>query len=574
MSEKTYAIHPALGVARLGNADADPADPSSYYLGAESQYQVPNAGKPYKTASGQIKKQAQRFRIYEFEGGTATREITLGESDVASIEWTVHLQNRKAALNTSEPRGSLSLPAALPPKPWGLDAQPEDNADPHYWPATTRNEEVPSSERSNLCIDPGPQSVGGDVTQAELSGNIAFLFEGKPKPKTVYLGKLALEGGSGRLLVFAGYGNAEGLDAQGQYSQLPELKQWVNNTRWYDDTADGPVSAVITFKDGTRISVDDPNQRAWVICAAPRYAPAMDWITTIYDVAFNAVRKPDAEIPRPSFAKDIYPVIRCTGQLPWLSVRASWHGTDSGNVLKAQRLKLLGSNDPSTSSDAYNARAGVFSRLRNPNEQPIDRESVQKSMPQVSGEVKRDKQGDFDVGALTPLQYALFQKWRDGDFEPDQPEEFVALEDLDVARQPAALDRAALEGSAGTPFYPGIESWRILRAPELYANSQPLRMSAETQPGDLTIGNALPWQADFLDCNDVWWPVQRPNEVTRNGKNSQPWVPTSWIPTEDEADYNKMVEGWWQLGFIVPTKNGSQYEEVEGSADHEGDPIT
>src|SRR5262245_14609689 len=47
-ADKTYAIHPAIGIARLGNAVADPADSSSYYLGAESPYQVPNQGQPYK----------------------------------------------------------------------------------------------------------------------------------------------------------------------------------------------------------------------------------------------------------------------------------------------------------------------------------------------------------------------------------------------------------------------------------------------------------------------------------------------------------------------------------------------
>src|SRR5690349_8649890 len=92
----TYAIHPALGIARLGNAPLDPTDASTYYLGAESPYQVPNQGQSYK-ADGKIKKQGQRFRIYEFENGIATREITLTEQDVASIVWTVHLANRKPA---------------------------------------------------------------------------------------------------------------------------------------------------------------------------------------------------------------------------------------------------------------------------------------------------------------------------------------------------------------------------------------------------------------------------------------------------------------------------------------------
>src|SRR5262245_1951796 len=103
-ADKTYAIYLALGIARVGNAVVEIKDSSTWYLAADSPYKGTNKGQSYKIGT-QIKKQAQRFRIYEFEGGQATREITLRESDIASIEWTVHLANRKAALNTSQPPG-------------------------------------------------------------------------------------------------------------------------------------------------------------------------------------------------------------------------------------------------------------------------------------------------------------------------------------------------------------------------------------------------------------------------------------------------------------------------------------
>jgi hypothetical protein len=139
----------------------------------------------------------------------------------------------------------------------------------------------------------------------------------------------------------------------------------------------------------------------------------------------------------------------------------------------------------------------------------------------------------------------------------------VPFDQVPVAQQPAALDRAALEGTAGTPFYPGIESWRILVSPGTYA--APMRIGNKTQPGDLTIGNALPWQADFLDCNDIWWPIQRPNEVSRDGQALQEWVPNSWINIQDNGDYHTMVLGWWELGFVVTHDDGNTYVEVERS---------
>ncbi len=39
--------------------------------------------------------------------------------------------------------------------------------------------------------------------------------------------------------------------------------------------------------------------------------------------------------------------------------------------------------------------------------------------------------------------------------------------------------------------------------------------TAKSRPGDLTALMALPWQADFWDCRDGWWPAQRPDDVRR-----------------------------------------------------------
>jgi hypothetical protein len=140
--------------------------------------------------------------------------------------------------------------------------------------------------------------------------------------KTVTLGKICTEAKTGRLLVFGGNGLAEGLGANG-FSSWSKLKHGLNNDAWYDDTADGPVQATITFRDGTKVTLDQPEQRAWVIGAPPRYSPYMNWITTIYDVAVSEVRSSTEKVPRPSFAKDIYPILRCVCLLPWVSVRAS-----------------------------------------------------------------------------------------------------------------------------------------------------------------------------------------------------------------------------------------------------------
>lgn len=551
-SGKTYAIHPAIGVARLGNADADFSYPSSYYLGAESPLQVPNAGQPYKTG-GKIKKQAQRYRVYEFQGGQATREVTLQEEDIAAIEWTVHLCNRKSALDTSAKAGTKSAPGVVPPS---------------YGPAKTRNATVSEDDRGELCIDPGRQSVGGAGDQErELSATITFSPEpNQPKTRAVTLGKLGAEAGSGRLLVLPGNGLSEGL-LEGSFSPLAELADWRNNDAWYDDTADGWVRAEITFRDGTVVSLDQPEQSAWVITAVPRFAPGLNGFTTLYDVAMDALHTPAHPVPRPSFAKDIYPILRSVSLLQWISARASvGHGTGKGGYYLAQeRMRLVSDNNPSPDSDAYKARQAVFGRIRNPEHEDVKQEN----MPQLPTQVMEDPGRDWDISAVTVLQYALLKRWRDGDFEPEAAPEYVPLDELDVRLQPAALDRAALESTAGTPFYPGIESWRITRDRDLYSDS-PLRMSSGVTPGDLTIGNALPWQADFLDCIDAWWPVQRPSQVTREGEPLQPWVPPDWKENDETPVYSKMVQNWSGLGFVVSENDGASYEEVERSLGEPG----
>jgi hypothetical protein len=85
------AIHPAIGVARVGNAPAD-----QYYLAPEIPGRAadPGAGG-FKNEKGEVRKEACRFRIYGYDvDGNVVREIT---ADAAEITWEVHLANRKAA---------------------------------------------------------------------------------------------------------------------------------------------------------------------------------------------------------------------------------------------------------------------------------------------------------------------------------------------------------------------------------------------------------------------------------------------------------------------------------------------
>ena len=83
-------IHPAIGIARLGNS------PDEYFIGPEilGDRSIPPSG--YKDSKCMIKRQAAQFHIFAYHSDGSATEI---QSDEADITWTVHLVNKKASVN-------------------------------------------------------------------------------------------------------------------------------------------------------------------------------------------------------------------------------------------------------------------------------------------------------------------------------------------------------------------------------------------------------------------------------------------------------------------------------------------
>lgn len=119
-SEYVFRVHPAIGIARVGTSE-------EFYLGPESLAGLPSdggqtaGGLPIKAGTesetitsadlrdrdGALKRQAARFRIYQYDREQADKypsgagtEVTVGSAvggrKVADIIWTVHLANKKA----------------------------------------------------------------------------------------------------------------------------------------------------------------------------------------------------------------------------------------------------------------------------------------------------------------------------------------------------------------------------------------------------------------------------------------------------------------------------------------------
>ncbi len=495
---KGYWIHPAIGLARVGESD-------EYYLTPETPGEIANEGNSYRDQTGRIKKQGQRFRIYEYEHGSPIREITASD---AQIKWHVQLANHKAALRKA------------------------------HGPALPRNVGVPVRD---LIIDSRTQ----DVSPA---GRRVLEGEFRLRNKKVVLGA-AIADDDGRLTVLGGYGQSDG-----PVPRSGTDLHFANNDGWYDDTSDGVVSATVTFDGGTPIQT---TMNARVLCGPPGFAPGIENVVTLYDAVFQAAIELDNSLwpPErlPTFHDDILPLLRRTVGLSWVSAIAQYgHGTTRpGQFTDQNHIMVLSDNDSSPTSNAYQRRRTVFLRMRTPNnsapptiyrEDPNLRPS-QRDMPKLN-----------DGFSVTPHMYELMRQWSLGRFTTGIPSTSGPVDTLPVAEQPAALDRAALEGATGGPWYPGIETWNVLTDPVTF--DTPFRVKDAIPVGHLTIGNALPWQADFQACGTGWWPSQRPNEVRRlvNGQRMTHY----WVTWNSN---HAMVNRWRELGFIV--RVGDEYMQLE-----------
>ena len=481
---KTIKIHPAIGIARVGNS------PTEYFIGPELPGVRLRPKGGYKDVTGRIKRQAARFRLFGFDAkGKLVKEITAKD---ALVTWTVNVANKKAAWREFQ--------GVKTDSPW-------------------RNADI--SNRSSLVIDPGPYSLTGTKQTAEFSG-------GQFLATPVALGGMRTDA-DGRLIVLGGFGHSASPTNQ-------PLTHFANNDGWHDDVSDGPVTATITLK-GTGQTIHAAG--AWVICAPPDFAPAINNVITLYHTLLQtAVDKLGLKLPaKPSFTRDIYPTLLRAIDMKWVSKM----------VAAAHAHATLVPVIPPPGDRAM--RAAIFGRLRNPASRPGT--ETKSDMPMIWSDYYPAKGNQ----PLTKIQYQIMKKWKDGNFVNDwkgPPKPAVKI-------TPTDLDRAALEACVGGPFFPGIEASWFLRG--TYDFIEPFRLDhAKREPGDVTKQLAVPWQADFTDCAQedelAWWPAQRPDDVFPDRGGPQvAW--TRGIVTDPED----MVADWHRLGFVV--KKGKKFVETE-----------
>lgn len=512
------AIFPALGVSRVGNSP-------KWFLAPEIPGMPALRDGSYKDGADRIKKQVQRFRIFGFDAaGNVVREVTAKD---ASIEWTVHVANTKAA--------------------WYGFNNPLDNGDlAPGLPGQKRNQSfVGDAERAaTLVVDPGPRSIAGANANPH-GGDPAYAMVGRFwKTLDVKLGELRTDE-AGRLLVFPGAGDSR--------SAIPNnpITNFSDNDGWYDDWCDGVVRARVRIAGGPAMDAEN----AWIACCGPDFAPEIPPFVSLYDVLtdVNVAAGWAEPCERPlSFRKDIYPLFRRVALMEWVAAAANLQRRwlDLGSFDAPDLLARL--RDPGPANRAF--RATVFEAFRDPGS---DAQQTDKLPPML---------GDGINYAGSPLrwfriparQYAALQAWRDGAFVDDlgplDEPEIAALEEIPLAQRPDALTRAVLETCSGGAFHPGVELTWPLRHRELYRG--PYRIAPATDrspslvqdlgplltperafsgyrgtpaaigpqmPGDLTRWMGIPWQCDAFSCQHVtfandfptatWWPALLPVDV-------------------------------------------------------------
>ncbi|MFZ6770931.1 LodA/GoxA family CTQ-dependent oxidase [Undibacterium sp. Di26W] len=553
MAHTNLRIHPVIGIARVGNSE-------EYYLGPESMAgmdipgqamkgglpikpgteQTPIMSSDLRDASGKLKRQAARFRIYQYDfpdhssietypnGGGS--EIRIGSmvdgKTVKDIVWTVHLANKKA---NSWLGGEGVMPfeqGEFPKLRNPTFANCADPADPQ--------------RLKKLVIDAGPRALhaasGGSIRfdkvtlpcYGEVStgaiidlANYPISFPASEDADTeseIYsrkiqtLGALSSES-NGRLLVLGGYGLACGFDAQGNYAPHASLNQNVNNDNWLDDTADGPVTAFLIFDDGSTRPVDGS---AWVISTDPAYAPQTTNVVTLWDELYTTWLENFALQPavyqdqkyqvsfKPNYVQDVFPVLRAASLQKW---------NVSLPDKAVERHDFLG-DLPADGLDFP-----IMNFIRDPNY--ADGSTIGSPLMPLS---LGDEGKSFL--SLTTSQYFFMSQWANDIYQrpDDTPSASLGPGEL--------LDKTILFNCLGGRFGPGIEMGFSVRDPNLYhanwstpGSAGPFRINMQVldyskaskdtpfldvgytplrkspvQPGDFCKFMALPWHTDYNSC--------------------------------------------------------------------------
>jgi hypothetical protein len=541
-----FSIHPAIGIARVGNS------PTSFCIASEQRGAFPiecdDAGMPivkdgveqpvqsFVDVEGRIRRQAARFAVFAYDDKDPDGyEISIGDTfdmvnqrsgqlqtvRIDDIHWTVYLANKKAI--------------------W-YEFRETDGEHGYSAGHTLRNASITDTEeRQRLIIDPGPRSVSfkspGSRTAQFNNHGLPALFPPPLTPHSITsLGDLICtqSGNRNRLLVLGGFGNAGSMLSGFGH---PKIETYANNDGWFDDISDGPVSAslvcTVLSVDGQPapaslslavFPVDDP---AWVIVGYPRYVPEIVDIITMDDLIFDLAVRNFAAVPymfglppfdsaseptdldqwrrlatwnrefRPYFYRDIWPIL-----------------SDPNNYALVMDKDAFFGGNPHDTGPGGNLEEAVLSVPPHEGENPVDRERRRAVRQFIFSVVRKSQQenqllttpagrdgallfmmpllcGDNPLTNVSPSKFLrltdtmqfLLGQWAVGLFINEKTE---GIDPGPMLKGPGrALDRGALSSALGGSFCPGGEATWIMRNSAIYSAAYRIR-HAVPSPGALS----------------------------------------------------------------------------------------
>ncbi|MDY8138144.1 LodA/GoxA family CTQ-dependent oxidase [Aquimarina sp. 2201CG5-10] len=618
-----FRIYPSIGIARLGNG---PATKDQVIFSPEIPWaNLYETDKEYRTKDGALKKQAQRFYIYECdENGVPIRPVN---EDDFEITWSVEVANKKPFwydFNNSLDLSVLAENQNLSPN------FVKDKLAPGIG-AKRRNPNVLNQElrveggydyRKELVNNPDKVTVDNTNSYKHIAGEFPSSIGGVSKlaasmrldTKPVNLGTIEYDKGT---LIFYG---ADGKSAALNPSDLNN--DFADNSNWYDDICDGKVTASITPKKGKDKKthhLDDQLSSAWVATAPPDYAPQIQPLSTMYDLIAGAAN--DSYTPELSL---VFPMFYRLYRMQWVNLgdflSPSFKETIDELTHQGNFKYIYSKGDNTTEKEIGNKiREKIFKLFRNPayhyDNEPIipskDKTDIENrgsgteelKLPYYPGDGIDYPGSPAQWFAIPPMIYEQLKKWRDGEFETPPTFDFKDINEMgafyrqrfleaakDEAKKPLLMTRAVLETLYGGGFHPGVELTWPMRHNLIYSqNTMTYKWVTKKDNFDygfyglreVRINAATSEEQEEIFYNDFGFQMNSEDiRESMNPKNEKNWLwkitpgdLTKWmgIPWQSDAgscqavfvEAQYPIPSWWAANLPVQVLPNENYLKLK-----------
>jgi hypothetical protein len=579
----------------------------------------------YITSYGALKKQAQRFYIYECDSsGRPFRKVDPAEYD---IEWTVEVANKKPFWYDFNNSLDLSVMTEnhqnLSPK------FAEDHIAPGVG-AKLRNPNVLDQGvrveggydyRKELVNSPRASKVNSLDSRTKLGGRFPFTSADNipsllaqslnATAKKVNLGTIEYDAGT---LIFY---PADGLSASLNPSDLNT--DFADNSNWYDDICDGKVSAKIKNRNtGDEYELNDSHTAAWIATAPPDYAPQIQPISTMYDLICGAAN--DHYHPELSL---VFPMMYRLYRMQWVNVGdflAPSFKEMIDKLTKEGKFKYIYSkgDTPEERLEGERVREEVFNSFRNPiynyDNEPI---IPSKDMTNIDNRGSGTEELKFPYYpgdgidypgspaqwfAIPPMIYEELRKWKDGEFETPAYFHFEDINEMgayyreqfinaaqDESKRPFLMTRAGLETLYGGGFHPGVELTWPMRHDLIYAENEIAYQHVSEDRGysygfyglrEVRLNMATPEEKEEIFYNNFGFQMDADDIRKSMHEGREHWLwkitpgdLTKWmgIPWQSDAgscqavfvEKQYPIPAWWAANLPVQVLPEASYEKLK-----------